>query len=89
MHGLRASLEPHVYRDIEIASDQSLFELAQVITRAFGFDFEHAFGFFNRLAGRVFGSPVRYELFADEEDFGWKGVPSGRRPASADHARRG
>jgi hypothetical protein len=67
MHGLRASLEPHVYRDIEIASDQSLFELAQVITRAFGFDFEHAFGFFNRLAGRVFGSPVRYELFADEE----------------------
>ncbi len=49
MHGLRASLKPRVYRDIEIESDHSLFELAQVITRAFGFDFEHAFGFFNRM----------------------------------------
>ncbi len=67
MHGLRVSLKPHVYRDIDIESDQSLFELAHVITKAFGFDFEHAFGFFNRLTGRVFSSPVRYELFADEE----------------------
>jgi hypothetical protein len=67
MHGLRASWKPHVYRDIEIESDQSLFELAHVITKAFGFDFEHAFGFFNRLTGRVFSSPVRYELFEDEE----------------------
>ena len=32
---------------------------------AFGFDFEHAFGFFNRLTGRVFASPIRYELLAD------------------------
>lgn len=70
MHGLRASLKPHVYRDIEIDSDRSLFELAHVITKAFGFDFEHAFGFFNRLTGRVFSSPVRYELFADEETGG-------------------
>jgi hypothetical protein len=53
MHGLRASLKPHVYRDIEIDSDRSLFELAHVITKAFGFDFEHAFGFFNRLSGRL------------------------------------
>jgi hypothetical protein len=67
MHGLRASLKPHVYRDIEIDSALSLFELAHVITKAFGFDFEHAFGFFGRLTGRVFASPVRYELFADEE----------------------
>ncbi len=67
MHGLRASLKPHVYRDIEIDSTLSLFDLAHVITRAFGFDFEHAFGFFSRLTGRVFASPVRYELFADED----------------------
>lgn len=67
MHALRASLKPHVYRDIEIDSALSLFELAQLITSAFGFDFEHAFGFFGRLTGRVFASPVRYELFADEE----------------------
>jgi hypothetical protein len=67
MHGLRVSLKPNVYRDIEIDSALSLFDLAQVITRAFGFDFEHAFGFFGRMTGRVFASPVRYELFADEE----------------------
>jgi hypothetical protein len=67
MHDLRASLKPHIYRDIAIDSDRSLFELAHVITKTFGFDFEHAFGFFNRLTGRVFSSPVRYELFADEE----------------------
>lgn len=67
MHGLRASLKPHVYRDIEIDSALSLFDLAHLITKAFGFDSDHAFGFFSRLIGRVFGSPVRYELFADEE----------------------
>lgn len=52
MHALRASLKPHVYRDIEIDSALSLFELAQLITSAFGFDFEHAFGFFGRLRVR-------------------------------------
>src|SRR4051795_5975246 len=74
MHALRASLKPHVYRDIEIDSDRSLFELAHAITKAFGFDFEHAFGFFNRLTGRVFGSPVWYELFGDEEAGGARSV---------------
>ena len=67
LHHLRASLKPRVYRDIEIDSGLSLFELAQAITSAFGFDFDHAFGFFSRLTGRVFASPVRYELFSDEE----------------------
>jgi hypothetical protein len=66
LHHLRASLRPRVYRDIEIESGLSLFELAQAITKAFGFDFDHAFGFFSRLTGRVFDSPVRYELFSDE-----------------------
>jgi hypothetical protein len=67
MHRLRASLKPRVYRDIEIDSTLTLFDLAHVITGAFGFDSEHAFGFFSRLTGRVFASPVRYELFADED----------------------
>ena len=66
LHGLRASLKPRVYRDIEIESGLSLFELAEAITGAFGFDFDHAFGFFSRLTGRVFDSPVRYELHSDE-----------------------
>src|SRR4051794_4607972 len=64
-HILRASLRPKLYRDIEIESTDSLHSLAEAITRAFGFDFEHAFGFFSRLTGRVFASPIRYELLAD------------------------
>src|SRR3712207_5222830 len=62
---LRASLRPELYRDIEIGSTDSLYGLALAITRAFEFDFEHAFGFFNRLTGRVFASPIRYELLPD------------------------
>ena len=64
-HVLRASLRPKLYRDIELESTNTLHTLAWGITRAFGFDFEHAFGFFNRLTGRVFASPIRYELLAD------------------------
>jgi hypothetical protein len=59
LHGLRVSLKPRLYRDIEIDSSCSLYELAEAITRAFGFDFDHAFSFFSRLTGRVFDSPVR------------------------------
>ena len=65
-HILRASLRPKLYRDIEIESTDSLHSLAEAITRAFGFDFDHAFGFFSRLTGRVFASPIRYELFDDD-----------------------
>ena len=64
-HVLRALLRPTLYRDIELESADTLYTLAWGITRAFGFDFEHAFGFFNRLTGRVFASPIRYELLAD------------------------
>jgi hypothetical protein len=63
---LRILLRPKLYRDIEIESTASLYSLALAITQAFGFDFDHAFGFFSRLTGRVFASPVRYELFADD-----------------------
>ena len=63
---LRISLRPKLYRDIEIESTASLYSLALAITHAFGFDFDHAFGFFSRLTGRVFASPIRYELFADD-----------------------
>jgi hypothetical protein len=64
-HILRASLRPKLYRDVEIESTDTLYALAWGITRAFGFDFDHAFGFFNRLTGRVLASPTRYEVFAD------------------------
>jgi|tagenome__1003787_1003787.scaffolds.fasta_scaffold20905808_2 hypothetical protein len=64
-HLLRALLRPTLYRDIELESTNTLHTLAWSITRAFGFDFDHAFGFFSRLTGRVFASPIRYEVLAD------------------------
>jgi hypothetical protein len=36
-----------IHRDIEIASDASLYNFAEAIVKAFGFDFDHAFGFYS------------------------------------------
>jgi hypothetical protein len=43
----------------------SLYALAPAITRFFDFDFDHAFGFYSKLTGNIYDSPVRYELFVD------------------------
>jgi len=64
-HVFRASLGPKVYRDFEIPSANNLYDLGGVIVQVFGFDFDHPFGFYSKLSGRVFDSPVKYELFAD------------------------
>jgi hypothetical protein len=69
-HIFRVRLSPRIYRDIEIESTRSLYDLAAAIVRAFGFDFDHAFGFFSNLGRHVFDSAVRYELFADLEGGG-------------------
>jgi hypothetical protein len=61
----RASLEPKIFRDIEIAATASLYRFAQAIVDAFGFDFDHAFGFYNKLTGNYFDAKVKYELFFD------------------------
>jgi len=64
---LRASLRPKLYRDIEIDSEKSLYDLAEGIVQAFDFDLDHAFGFYSKLTGHYHDSPVKYELFADLE----------------------
>ena len=61
----RASFTPKIYREFEIASTSSLYALAQAIVRSFDFDFDHAFGFYSKLKGNIYDSPVRYELFVD------------------------
>src|ERR1700745_835387 len=61
----RASLAPKIYRVLEIAGTSSLYTLAQAIVRSFDFDFDHAFGFYSKLKGNIYDSPVRYELFVD------------------------
>ena len=67
-HIFRVRLWPKVYRDIEIDSNKSLYDLAAAIVRAFGFEFDHAFGFFSKLTEYIYDSPVCYELFADLDD---------------------
>jgi hypothetical protein len=69
-HILRASLKARVYRDIEIEAKSSLYALAEAITNASKFDFDHAFGVFSRLTGNMFESPDRHELFADSDASG-------------------
>jgi Plasmid pRiA4b ORF-3-like protein len=64
-HVFRVSLSPKVYREFETLSAKNLYDLAGAIVRIFGFDFDHAFGFYSKLTGNVFSSPVKYELFAD------------------------
>jgi hypothetical protein len=55
-----------IYRDIEIVSTKSLYDLAAAIVRAFGFDFDHPFGFYSGMnRGTMMRQHPQYELFAD------------------------
>ena len=55
-----------VHRDIEIASNASLHDLAEAIVAAFDFDFDHAFGFYSgKTLSTLLRSEPKYELFAD------------------------
>jgi hypothetical protein len=68
---LRAGLDDKmsIYRDIEIEPSKSLYRLAEAIVTAFGFDFDHAFGFYSGLKPATLMSAfLRYELFADMGD---------------------
>jgi pRiA4b ORF-3-like protein len=65
---LRAALDgkKSIYRDIEVGASTSLYRLAEAITNAFGFDFDHAFGFYSGLTpAKLTRVDPRYELFAD------------------------
>jgi Plasmid pRiA4b ORF-3-like protein len=80
---LRVSLEPKVYRDIEISGDASLYKLAEIINNVFGFDFDHAFGFYDNLKN-TYKSKVVYELFADMGEPSVKGAKSVKKSKVAD-----
>lgn len=54
------------YRLLAVRPKTSLYDLAYAITDAFGFDFDHAFGFYDNLRN-PYRSEVRYELFVDLE----------------------
>ena len=68
---LRAGLDGKmsIYRDIEIEPSKSLYRLAEAIVTAFGFEFDHAFGFYSGLKpATLMRTLPRYELFADMGD---------------------
>ena len=73
---IRAALDGKTYRDIEIEASKSLYKLAESIVSAFGFDFDHAFGFYGGDPFARRPAQPRYELFADmgEADPGVRGV---------------
>ncbi len=65
---LRVELEHErsIYRDIEIEGSKSLHRFAEAIVTAFGFDFDHAFGFYSGLTdATMLNKKPKYELFAD------------------------
>lgn len=62
---IRAALGAKIYRDIEIEASKSLYRLAEAIISAFGFDFDHAFGFYGGDPYAARRVQPRYELFAD------------------------
>ena len=64
---LRVSLDSKTYRDVEISGEASLYKLAEVINNVFGFDFDHAFGFYDNLKN-PYRSKIAFELFADIGD---------------------
>jgi hypothetical protein len=76
---IRVSLDKKLYRDIEIASTASLYKLAEAINRAYGFAFDHAFGFYSRLTGNYYDSPVKYELFTDMGEEPTEGALSAKK----------
>jgi hypothetical protein len=57
---------PPVYRDIEVDARKSLYDLAAAVVRSFGFDFDHAFGFYSGKTGPTLMRVLpKYELFVD------------------------
>lgn len=71
------------YRTIAMPQSSDLYSLAQQIVGAFGFDFDHAFGFMN--TRDPYRATVKYEVFGDQEMPLLTLGPDGARP-EADEA---
>ena len=69
-----------IIREIEIPENVSLYKLAEAIIGAYDFDFDHAFGFFNKISeSRYFDAEKKYELFADLIEEGEDIEPTGAK----------
>ncbi len=56
--------EKRIIRKIQIAGTKSLYNFAKVITQAFGFQFDHCFGFYDTLKDKM-NCKKAFELFLD------------------------
>jgi len=65
------------YKILEVSENMTLYKLAEIIVKMFGFYFDHCFGFYDNLEN-PFDSKEIYELFTDmdevEHTSGAKGV---------------
>ncbi|MBU1991655.1 plasmid pRiA4b ORF-3 family protein, partial [Patescibacteria group bacterium] len=69
---------PKILREIEILENSSLYKLAKTIIKSYNFDFDHCFGFFNKIADNYFDSKKKYELFTDLIEEGMEDIePTG------------
>lgn len=70
--------EKSVQREIEVLENTTLYNLAEAIVDAYGFDFDHPFGFWSKITTNwdFQDAEKRYELFADMEDQGIAPVDS-------------
>jgi len=70
--------QPNIGRDIDIASNASLYRLAKAILDAYGFDLDHAFGFFSTVSSsNYFEAERKFELFTDLIEEGQDIEPTG------------
>lgn len=59
---------PAIHRTLELKGSTSLYNFAEVIVNAFGFQFDHCFGFHDNLNDAYGNSREVYTLFADLEE---------------------
>ena len=68
--------EKRIIRQIQIAKTKSLYNFAKVITQAFGFQFDHCFGFYDTLKDKM-NCKKAFELFVDIGEEPTNGVAKG------------
>jgi len=79
--------EKRVIRKIQIAGTKSLYNFAKVITQAFGFYFDHCFGFYDTLKDRM-NCKKAFELFVDVGEEPTRGIAKGVKKVKISQAFR-
>lgn len=80
VYNFRVSLlrNKRIVREIAIVRRSTLYRFARAITDAYGFYFDHCFGFFDKISETsYFDAEKKYELFTDLIEEGQSLEPSG------------